>query len=48
VAKQVLQQFLDRYPFSSTKVRSRHLCLSPPTMKEILTGELDLKKFIRK
>jgi transposase len=43
----VLQQFLDRYPVSSIKVISRHLCLSPLTVKEILTGELDLKKFIR-
>jgi transposase len=44
----VLQQFLDRCPFSSTKFISRHLRLSPLTVKGILTGELELKKFIRK
>jgi hypothetical protein len=44
----ILQKFLDRYPFSSTKVISRHFPLSSPTVKEILIRELGLKKFIRK
>jgi hypothetical protein len=44
----VLQKFLDRYPFSSTRVISRHFCLSPPTVKEILGRELGLKKISRR
>jgi transposase len=30
----VLQKFLDSYPFSSTKVISRHFLVSPSTVKE--------------
>jgi transposase len=44
----VRQKFLDRYPFSSAKVISRHFRLSLPTVKEILRRELGLKKFSRR
>jgi transposase len=44
----VLQKFLDRYPFSSTRVISRHFRISPSTVKEIVRRELGLKKFIRR
>jgi hypothetical protein len=44
----ILQKFLDRYPFSNTKVISRYFRLSPPTVKEILIRELGLKKFSRR
>jgi transposase len=40
----VLQKFLDRYPFSGTKVISIHFHISPPTVKEILRRQLQLKK----
>jgi histone-lysine N-methyltransferase SETMAR len=43
-----LQKFLDRYPFASAKVISRHFRLSPPTVKEILMRELGLRKFSRR
>jgi transposase len=41
---QVLQRFLDRYPFSSARVISRHFHISPSTVKEILRRKLRLKK----
>ena len=41
----VLQKFLDRYPFSSAKVISRHFRISPSTVKEILRRQLGLKTF---
>jgi transposase len=44
----VLQKFLDRCPFSNIKVISSHFRISPPTVKEIMRGELGLKKFSRK
>jgi hypothetical protein len=44
----VLQRFLDRYPFSSARVRSRHFPISPSTLKEIPRRELGLKEFSRK
>jgi transposase len=44
----VLQKFLDRYPFSSIIVISRHFRTSPSTVKEILRRELGLKKFSRR
>jgi histone-lysine N-methyltransferase SETMAR len=44
----ILQKFLDRYPFSSGKVRSRHFRISPSTVKEILGQELGLKRFSRR
>jgi predicted GIY-YIG superfamily endonuclease len=44
----VLQKFLDRYPFSSARVISRHIRSSPSTLKEILRRELGLKKFSRR
>jgi transposase len=44
----VLQKFLDRDPFSSTIVISRHFRTSPSTVKEILRRELGLKKFRRR
>jgi transposase len=44
----VLQKFLDRYPFASARVMSKHFGLSPPTVKEILRRELGLKKFSRR
>jgi hypothetical protein len=44
----VLQKFLDRDPFSSTMVISRHVRTSPSTVKEILRRELGLKKLSRR
>jgi transposase len=44
----VLQKFLNRYPFSSAKVISKHFRISPSTVKEILKRELGLKKFSRR
>jgi hypothetical protein len=44
----VLQKFLDRYPFSSARIISRHFRVSPPTVKKILGRELGLKKFSRR
>jgi transposase len=44
----VLQQFLDRYPFSSAKVLSRHFRISLSTVKEILTRGVGLQKFSRR
>jgi transposase len=44
---QVLQKFLERYPFASVTARSRHFHISPPTVKEILGRELGLEKFSR-
>jgi transposase len=42
------QKFLDRYPFSSARVISRHFRISPSTVKEILRRELGLQKFSRR
>jgi hypothetical protein len=39
----MLQKFLDRYPFSSARVISRHFRISPLTVKEILRRELERK-----
>jgi hypothetical protein len=44
----VLQKFLDRDPFSSTIVISRHFLTSPLTVKKILRRKLGLKKFNRR
>jgi hypothetical protein len=44
----LLQKFLDRSPFSRARVISRHLDLSPSTVKEMLRRELGLKKFNRR
>jgi transposase len=44
----VLQKFLDRYPFSSTRLISRHFRIFPSTVKEILRRELGLTKFSRR
>jgi transposase len=44
----VLQKFLDRYPFLSTSLISKHFCISLSTVKEILRLELRLKKFSRR
>jgi hypothetical protein len=44
----ILEKFLDKYPFSSTKVISRHFRISPPTVKEILRREPGLKKVSRR
>jgi hypothetical protein len=41
----VRQTFLDRYPFSTARVISRHFCIFPSTVKEIGRRELGLKKF---
>jgi transposase len=41
----VLKKFLDKYPFASAKVLSRHFDISPPTVKEILHRELGLKRY---
>jgi transposase len=41
----VLRKFLERDPFLSTKVISRHFRISPLALKEVLGRELGLKKF---
>jgi transposase len=41
----VLKKFLDKHPFASAKVLSRHFDISPPTVKEILHRELGLRKY---
>jgi hypothetical protein len=45
IFRPALLKFLDRYPFSSTRVISRHLRISLLTLKEILRRELGLKQF---
>jgi hypothetical protein len=47
ILRPVMQKFLNRYPFSSTKVISRYFRISPPTVKEILRRALGLKQFSR-
>jgi transposase len=44
----ILKKFLDKHPFASTKVLSRHLDISPPTVKEILHRELGLETYSRR
>jgi hypothetical protein len=44
----VLKKFLDKHPFASAKILSRHFDISPPTVKEILHRELGLKKYSRR
>jgi transposase len=43
----VRAKFLDRYPFPSARIISRHFRISLSTVKEILRRELGLKKFSR-
>jgi transposase len=45
---QVLQKFLERYPFARAKVISRHFRISAATLKEILGREPGLNKFGRR
>jgi hypothetical protein len=40
---QVLQKFFDRYPFSSTRIISKHFRISPSTVKEIVRQEMRLR-----
>jgi transposase len=42
----VLKKFLQKHPFASAKVMSTHFDISPPTVKEILSRELGLRKYI--
>jgi hypothetical protein len=44
----IQQKLLDPHPFSSPRVTSRHFCISPSTVKEILRRELGPKKFNRR
>jgi transposase len=44
ILEPVLRKFLDKYPFASAKVLSRHFGISPPTVKKILHRELGPKK----
>jgi hypothetical protein len=44
----VLKKVLDKYPFASAKVLSRHFEISSPSVKEILHRELGLKKYSRR
>jgi hypothetical protein len=44
----VLRQFLDRYPFSSTRLTSRHFHIFSSTLKEIMRQELEPKKFSKR
>jgi hypothetical protein len=44
----VLKKFLDKFPFASANLLSRHFDISPPTVKDILHRELGLKKYTRR
>jgi transposase len=44
----VIEKFLEKHPFASSKVVSRHIDVSASTVKEIMTRELGLKKYTRR
>jgi transposase len=43
----ILRKFLARYLFTSAKGMSRHFCVSPSTIKEVLSRELGFRKYSR-
>jgi Mn-dependent DtxR family transcriptional regulator len=40
----VLKSLLEKHPFASAKIMSKHFDISAPTVKEILSRELGLNK----
>jgi hypothetical protein len=43
-----LSDFLEQFPFASADVIARHFAISKPTIKDIIDGELGLRRFSRR